>query len=190
MTSNHSSHANLILMPNRSYQSRSLIVALHCSAAQLAMAAAPVPNPAYPIMIQGDQEYANTCSPKEKKILRASLLEKQLPDQEQAWRLIDTLLCAEKTASNLRLVRNAMAKKIKAQYDGTGQDTTFETITPSDDAAERLMAGGAAWDATFEPAQSNGWKVFYWSDEVSVASYTIDYKKGKWIITEHGSASD
>ncbi len=144
----------------------------------------------YPTMKQSDQEYAATCSPKEKKILRASLLEKQLPAQEQAWRLIDTLLCAEKTPANQRLIRNAMAKKIKAQHDGTGQETSFETITPSDEAAEGLMAGGSAWQATFEAAQSDGWKVYYWSDEVSVTGTTIDYKKGKWIIIEHGSASD
>jgi hypothetical protein len=173
-----------------SFQCRALILALLCSTTQLAVAATPDANPAYPVMTQGDQEYANTCSPKEKKILRAALLENKVPDQEQAWRLIDTLLCAEKTPVNQRLIRNAMAKKIKAQYDGTGQDTSYETLTPSDDAAERLMAGGAAWQATFESERSAGWRLFYWSDEVSVASYTIDYKKAKWIITRYGSASD
>jgi hypothetical protein len=190
MMSNHSIHANLILMPIRSYQSRSLIFSLLCSAAQLAMAAAPVPKQAYPVMTQGEREYANTCSPKEKKILRAALRDSKVPDQEQAWRLIDSLLCAEKAPANQRLIRNAMARKIKAKYDGTGQDTSFETITPSDEAAERLMAGGAAWQARFEPAESDGWQLSYWADEATVSSYTIDYKKAKWIITGYGSASD
>lgn len=144
----------------------------------------------YPPMTQYGQEYANACSPNEKKALRASLVKLKIPDQEQAWRLIDTLLCAEKTPGNQRLIRNVMAKKIKAQYDGTGQDTSFATITPSDEAAEQLMAGGSAWDASFRTAQSDGWEVSYSSDEVSVTSTTIDYKKGKWLITEHGSASD
>lgn len=144
----------------------------------------------FPPMRQGDQEYANTCSPKEKKLLRAALLDSKVPDQEKAWRLIDSLLCAEKTPANQRLIRNAMARKIKAKYDGTGQDTSFETITPSDEAAERLMAGGAAWQASFEPAESAGWQLSYWPDEATVSSYTIDYKKAKWIITGYGSASD
>lgn len=174
-----------------SHWSRPCFLTLICTGLPLAHAATPTPNETYPTLTQYGQVHANSCSAPKKAALRATLAEFQIPDPAQAWRLIDTLLCAEKTMANQRLIRNAMAKTVKALYEGTGQDPFHEVLKPSDDNAERLMAGGSAWDAGLDPKKrENSVRLYYYTDEVTISGSTITYRKGRWLITEHGSASD
>ncbi|WP_143084485.1 hypothetical protein [Massilia yuzhufengensis] len=142
-----------------------------------------------PINIQG-LEYANACSPDEKKDLRRLLFQKKIKDAGTAWELIDLLLCAPFTNENSKKMQNATFKKIRMELEGTGEagpSIKMRYINPA--LVEALLAKKEAWDASLSVSDEII-KVHYFGNEYCVQERVIKYSKRKWKLFSYGQACD
>jgi hypothetical protein len=146
--------------------------------------------PTYPTLTQDGKVLSSTCNPDNLRALKESFESHHYKNETIAWKAVNILLCGQKSAENIRHIKNMMATKLTASSDYTGQDNAPQTFDASDEVAANLFATGIAYDSSIRNFQGAMFKVFYTTDEVCIASRTFKYENAKWVIAATGEACD
>ncbi|NYE59770.1 hypothetical protein FHW58_000922 [Duganella sp. 1224] len=108
----------------------------------------------------------------------------------EGWRLIDTLLCAPKSAASKAYIASHAVRKINYQSSGTGEEQEEACSIPvTKDVINALLAAWEAWNATVQASPAEI-QLSYYPNEACIHSRTLELVKGKWRITAMGSACD
>lgn len=165
------------------------LLALLLFAAPFSCTATSQPAQRYPAMVSHGNTYQNSCSPSERRQLRATLSAKKIADRAQLWKIIDVLLCADPNPATNRYIANSMETKVAENHEGTGQDPHVAVMSRSTEAAQSLLASRSVWDAAIV-VDLDGVRVHYRSDEVCVTGRKLRHAHGRWRIFEVGQACD
>ena len=139
-----------------------------------------------PLNIQGDV-YDASCTASAKAALQASL---NGPTAAEGWKMIDTLLCAPRTAASKAYVASHVARTVSYQSYSTGDEQEQpSTVALSAAIINELLAAGEAWDANVD-ASAQEIQLSYHPNEACVHTRTLEFIQGKWRITAMGSACD
>lgn len=140
----------------------------------------------HPLTIQGDT-YDASCAATGKAALQAELIG---PAAADGWKLLDTLLCAPKTAASKAYVASHIVNKVSYRSFSTGDESEeATTVAANAKLIDELLAAGAAWNATIT-ASSDEIQLSYYPDEACINSRTLEFAQGKWRVTAVGSACD
>ena len=136
-------------------------------------------------------EYANACSPSERRTLRQSVKRAagRSRDANGAWRLVETLLCAPDSKASRRYLTSVLPPKIRLKSSGTGQDDTSELIRRDGELIESLLAEGEAWKATIS-SESTRIILSYYPNEACINSRTLNFVHKRWRLVELSGACD
>lgn len=140
----------------------------------------------HPLTIQGDV-YDASCTASAKAALQAALAG---PTAVEGWRMVDTLLCAPKSAASKAYVACHAARKISYESYSTGDEQEQASTVPLSSAIiDELLAAGAAWNATVE-VNAEQIRLSYYPNEACVNTRTLEFIQGRWRLTTMGSACD
>jgi hypothetical protein len=145
----------------------------------------------YPILNVHGDDLPNSCSPSQKKKLQ-DFLTKQLNknlNPDNAWRLIETMLCAEKTENNQQLIQHIVPSKIRLTTSASGDKDAIRWIKKDDDLIDTLMSKGQAWDAQFE-FTTNKVILRFAPNEACMRTRTMQFIKNKWSLIAISEACD
>jgi hypothetical protein len=155
------------------------------------LASADASKQAYPALKVHSDELPNSCAPVEKSKLQKSLVSKvgKNSDSDGAWRLIETLLCADDAKSNKLLLQSSLPSKIRLTASSTGEKDLVRWVKRDSELINSLMSKRQAWNATVEFA-SNKLTLQYVPDEACIRTRTMQFLKGKWSLISIGEACD
>ena len=139
-----------------------------------AQKAPPVPRT---LNVQGE-ELPSACTPQSKSTLSAQLA-------AEAWVLVETLLCGEKSAASHKYIADHIGKTVQYAISSTGdKDKTKRTLANAE-LIDSLPSEGAEVMTT-----ENEVIIKYMPNEACVRSRTIQLNKGKWKIVGLSEACD
>ncbi len=165
------------------------LLALLLMTAPAVCAAADKTAQRYPRINVHGYTYENTCSPTGRRQLSMQLSAKKIVDRAQLWKVIDVLLCGDRTLANKRYIVSSMESTVGDSNEGTGQDPYFDVMPRSMESAESLLAARGAWDATID-LDSGVVSVTYRSNEACMTSRKLRHANGRWHIFKVGEACD
>ena len=125
--------------------------------------------------------YPSACAFDEKRLLRKSLRSLKFPDEEIAWKIVETILCAPNNKSNRSYLESHISNELK------NEKFAGERIG-------KIFALTKAWDATLHPDVSDrksiGISLFYFSNEACVKEIGLEYDKNKWMLNKISELCD
>jgi hypothetical protein len=141
-----------------------------------------------PLTVYGSA-YPNACTTQEKEELRSKLMSSTVPDPKAAWSTIELILCAKKDKPTQDKMRKLVQKRILTSVESTGQNTSKDVESRSEEFLSELMAEGQAWDARIDLRKEEV-VLQYYANEACVNSATLRYVKRNWLVTKVGQACD
>jgi hypothetical protein len=128
------------------------------------------------------EDFSSACVPQDKAALQAQLT-------TEAWTLIETLLCKQKSTSSNAYVADHIGKTVTYATTSSGsRDETKKTVVNAA-LIDSLLSEGAAWDPELISSK-NEVILKYMSNEVCVRSRTLRLINGTWKIVALGEACD
>jgi hypothetical protein len=136
--------------------------------------------------------YTNSCSPKPLRKLRNTVETGQSnnPNASKAWPLINALLCAQVSESNIEFVLKSLSNKVSVEEPAaTGGTEKPKLLARSRELAESLMAKGFTWDAgiTFS---KNTIRVNYLADGTCGKSFRLKFISTVWVLVSSSEICD
>lgn len=155
------------------------------------LASADASKKVYPALKVHGDELPNSCTPVEKRKLQKHLASElgKNSDSNGAWRLIETLLCADDVQSNKLLLQSSLPLKIRLTASSTGEKDLVRWVKRDSELISSLMSKGQAWNATLESV-SNKLILQYVPDEACIKTRTMQFLKGKWSLISLSEACD
>jgi hypothetical protein len=133
------------------------------------------------LRVQGE-EYTSACVPQNKTSLKRQLT-------EDAWRLVETLLCEKKSTNSKAYLATHIGKTIKYALTETGSTNQTRKTAVNAALIDSLLSEGAAWDAELTIGKTEIILKFM-PNEACVRSRTLQLSKNIWKITGLGEACD
>jgi hypothetical protein len=111
-------------------------------------------------------------------------------DPDQAWDLVETLLCREANPSNVEFLRRHLPRRIMTSSHDTGDPEAVDRKEPaSRELALKAMSQGAAWGASV--AQSgHDIEIMNRPNEACVNSSTLRFGGKTWLLLSSRNACD
>lgn len=157
-----------------------------CTAGHAAdRAAGHVPAPSQ--SIQGTV-YPSACAPKQRRALRQALAGGHPLDEQAAWTLVDTALCAPADAAALAYLDAHVPRRIERVESDLDVEST-SSVRKDRALLATLATAGQAWDASLD-ARKDGMTLQYYWNEACIRWLTFDYANGKWMLRQLRSACD
>ena len=148
---------------------------------------APVRFPAPSQSIQG-KVYPSACAPKQQRALRRALAGAHPRDEQAAWTLVETALCAPADAATLAYLDAHVPRRIE-QIDSDLDVESNSSVRKDRGLLTTLATAGNAWDASLEAGTDAMTLQYYWN-EACIRWLTFDYANGKWMLRQLRSACD
>lgn len=141
------------------------------------------------ISIQGI-EYQKSCSPTEKLRLQNNLYKEYIPNKDEAWNIVDLLLCAPSTKANVDKILKSTKSRIKIEAEATGeQESDSSIVTVNSKLIEKLLAQGQAWRASILVLHTSI-RLHYFPNEACVEERVLEFSTRRWKLVESGQACD
>ena len=132
--------------------------------------------------------YPSACAPKQQRALRQALAGAHPRDEQAAWTLVETALCAPADAATSSYLDAHVPRRIE-QID-SDLDVESKSVLRKDRALLATLAtAGQAWDASLD-ASTEGMTLQYYWNEACIRWLTFEYAKGKWMLRQLRSACD
>ena len=142
-----------------------------------------------PISIQGN-EYPNSCSLEERLRLKNNLYKENIPNKDEAWNIVELLLCAPSTKTNVDKILKSTKSKIKIEAEATGErESDSSIVTANSKLIQRLLAQGQAWRASIFVLH-NSIRLQYFPNEACVEERVLEFSTRRWKLGESGQACD
>lgn len=127
----------------------------------------------YPSLEMQRDFYPNACISNERKSLRRSLRSHKYPDEEQAWKLIEMILCESSNKANRSYLDSHISLKLRSEkYKGDGKN--------------KIFALTKAWSANLDTDLGDGKNIEvnlrYFSNEACIRDVGLKYDKNKWML--------
>jgi hypothetical protein len=136
--------------------------------------------------------YHNTCLPKPLGKLKNTIESNRSNslNASKAWSLINTLLCAQASESNIELVLKKLSSKVSVEEPAaTGGTEKPKLIPRSKELAESLMAKGFAWDASVT-FRKDSVRINYLSDGTCGKSFRLKLISTVWVLVSSSEICD
>jgi hypothetical protein len=137
--------------------------------------------------------YLNACLDDEKNILKRNIRELRYPDEEKAWKLIDTVLCADNNELSRSYVKNLIPGKLR-KADLTGVKPKIKLVPKNEVLINKLLASGKAWSPSVQINEAklneSGIVLQYFANEACVKELKIKHIVNKWILYEISETCD
>jgi hypothetical protein len=147
----------------------------------------------YPSLKMQGEIYLNACLEDKKTMLKKNMLELKYPDEEKAWKLIDTILCADNNEISRSYVKNLIPDKLR-KADLTGVKPKIKLLQKNEDLINKLLASGKAWNPSVQINEDkiNEKEIVlqYFANEACVKGLKIKHMVNKWILYEISEACD
>lgn len=136
--------------------------------------------------------YPNTCLPKPLTKLKSvvEINPSNGSNASKAWPLINALLCAQTSESNIQFVLKKLSSKVFVEEPAaTGGTEKPKLIPRSKELAESLMAKGFAWDGSITHGKGSI-RVNYLSDGTCGKSFRLKLISTKWVLVSSSEICD
>lgn len=147
----------------------------------------------HPSLTMQGETYLNACLDDEKNMLKRDLQELRYPDEEKAWKLIDTILCADNNEFSRSYIKNLILDKLRRE-DSTGTKPRIKLMPKNDDVINKVLASGKAWSPSVRISEVNVNQkeivLRYFPNEACIKDIKIRHVKNKWILYEVAEACD
>ena len=132
--------------------------------------------------------YPSACAPKQQRALRQALAGGHPLDEQAAWTLIETSLCAPANAATLAYLDAHVPRRIDT-VDADLDVETKEVVRKTPDFLKSIAAAGEAWNASLT-ADKDGVTLQYYWNEACIRGLAFEYTKGRWMLRQLSSACD
>lgn len=130
--------------------------------------------------------YPSACAPGPKRTLRDAMAKGRPLDEEAAWQLIDTALCAPADAPALAYLDAHVPAAIE-QIDPAIDTQTKKVLKKDRKLLMSIASAGAAWDASLY-VRREAMSLQYYGKGRCIQTLTFQYVKGNWMLKEINSA--
>lgn len=138
--------------------------------------------------MQGDI-YPNSCGADQKNALWEAVNKAKVPNDQQALKLIDLILCAPDTKENRKALMTSFGKIVREEVESTGDDPRIKTIVVTEELVASTMAFGRVWNTNLLAAKKKI-SLQYFVNEACVKRTKLVYSHSRWTIYEIGEACD
>jgi hypothetical protein len=146
----------------------------------------------YPSLIMQGGTYLNACLNNEKAELKKNVLKLKWPNQDKAWKLIETVLCANNNEISRSYISDLVPNKLRRK-DLTDAKPKIMFVRKNEELINKLLALRNAWSPNVRKHETNlyqGIVLQYFSNEACVKELTLRHVKDKWKLYEISETCD
>lgn len=132
--------------------------------------------------------YPSACAPQQQRALRQAVARGHPSDEQAAWTLVETVLCAPADAATLARLDAHMPRRIE-RIDADLDAETKQVVKKDRDLLTTVASAGEAWDASLDVSKDGMTLQYYWN-EACIRWLEFEYTKGRWMLRRLRNACD